>query len=168
LVVGLGNPGPKYVLTRHNIGRRILEHLEAPPRGVSFLVPESFMNESGIEVVREARYKNIQAEEILVVSDDFELPLGRFRFRLSGSSGGHNGLQSILDAMGTNHVPRFRVGIGPVAENQDPADFVLEKFKRSDERIVKETIIPKAYDAVVDAMSKGIEYAMNKYNNITL
>ena len=164
LVVGLGNPGKSYATTRHNIGRRVVELLEKEkPVGVQLYVPDVFMNSSGMPVAQLMRKKRVLPEETLVISDDFELPLGSLRIRLKGSSGGHNGLKSILENLGTQNVPRLRVGIGPVPEGEDPADFVLENFSARDKKQV-EKAIQVAAEAVRVAAAETLETAMNQFN----
>jgi PTH1 family peptidyl-tRNA hydrolase len=164
LVVGLGNPGKSYAGTRHNVGRRVVEFLEKNKiDGVHLLAPEVFMNTSGIPVAQFARKKGVKPEEVFVISDDFELPLGSLRIRLKGSSGGHNGLQSVMDNLGTQDVPRLRVGIGPVPAGEDPADFVLNSFASGEKKRVEEAI-QQAAEAVSVAALEGIESAMNRFN----
>jgi PTH1 family peptidyl-tRNA hydrolase len=167
LVVGLGNPGKKYEGTRHNIGRKVVEGLRDVPLPVSILQPESFMNECGPEVLREAQRKDISAEEILIVLDEFQIPLRQIKILKSGSDGGHNGLKSVLDSLGTQNVPRVRIGIGPLPMDADPADFVLERFSRVDQRLI-EKLLPEFENAVTSATLQGLDAAMNKYNNRTL
>ena len=166
LLVGLGNPGSRYDPTRHNVGYRVIDRLrerETLP-GVRLLKPDSvFMNESGGPVAELARKNGITPAEILVICDDFSIPLGQLRIRLKGSSGGHNGLNSILTTLGTKDVPRLRVGIGPVPEGQDPADFVLKSFTRAESAALT-NIIEKATQAVRMAVTGGAEVAMNTFN----
>ncbi len=164
LVVGLGNPGKNYTHTRHNVGFLVLNRLEqgeAPD--VVLFRPDSFMNQSGGPVSQIARKKGIQPSEILVVCDDFSIPLGTLRLRFKGSSGGHNGLDSILNAFGTQDIPRLRVGIGPVPEGQDPANFVLASFA-SREKPILDDAVALAADAVRTTVTQGFETAMNKFN----
>jgi PTH1 family peptidyl-tRNA hydrolase len=163
MVVGLGNPGKKYEGTRHNIGRMIVEGLREIPLPVKILLPESFMNESGHEVAREAKRNGISPEEILVVLDEFQIPLRQVRILKSGSDGGHNGLKSVLDCLGTMDVPRLRIGIGPLQVG-DPADFVLERFTPDEKKILSE-LFPELENAVTTTITQGLEVAMNKYNN---
>ncbi len=164
LVVGLGNPGKTYAATRHNIGRRVVELLEKEkPEGVALYIPDVFMNTSGVPVAQLMRKKGWQPEELLVISDDFELPLGSLRFRLKGSSGGHNGLKSVFENLTTQNVPRLRMGIGPVPDGEDPADFVLKTFSSSERKAVEEAIAAAA-QAVRVAVNEGIETAMNRFN----
>src|SRR5580765_4263146 len=115
LAVGLGNPGKTYTSTRHNLGYRVIDVLEKEKwDAMDLLKPTGFMNSCGGPVQEEARRNGYSPQDILVICDDFMLPLGSLRLRLSGSSGGHNGLDSILTSLGTPEVPRLRLGIGPV------------------------------------------------------
>jgi len=164
LVVGLGNPGKKYEGTRHNIGRRIVESLQGAPLNVAWLFTEKFMNESGAEVAHAAKYKNIAPEEILVVLDEFQIPLRKLSILTRDSDDGHNGLKSVLECLGTENVPRMRIGIGPLPERSDPADFVLERFSNA-EKPMLESLMPEFENAVTTAVSQGLDAAMNKYNN---
>ncbi len=163
-MVGLGNPGSHYERTRHNLGYRVLDALqEKPPARLLAFRPSVFMNSTGLEVSTLARKKGLIPGDILVVCDDFSIPLGVLRIRLKGSSGGHNGLDSILQSMGTSEVPRLRMGIGPVPDGQDPADFVLKKFSALEKPSVDE-MIARAAEAVRVIDSEGIETAMNRFN----
>lgn len=168
LIVGLGNPGSKYVNTRHNVGYLVIDRLlEQPLAGVRFFKPESvYMNQSGGPVAEIARRNGIEPAEILVICDDFAIPLGTMRIRQGGSSGGHNGLKSIFELFSTMEIPRIRVGIGPVPEGRDPADFVLERFTKEQSSIM-ETMVGHTADAVRLAIEKNLEAAMNRYNNKT-
>jgi len=166
LIVGLGNPGSRYDPTRHNVGYRVIDRLREGESlsGVRLLKPDSvFMNESGGPVAELTRKNGIQPGEILVICDDFSIPLGQLRLRLKGSSGGHNGLNSIMTTLGTQEVPRLRVGIGPVPEGMDPADFVLKPFARAEHAVVQ-SVIEKAAEAARLAVTGGTETAMNKFN----
>jgi peptidyl-tRNA hydrolase, PTH1 family len=166
LVVGLGNPGKKYEGTRHNMGRWVVEKLEPFPL-VRFFEPGCFMNESGREVAQEIRRHGFSTDQVLMVLDDFEIPLGKVRIRSTGSDGGHNGLKSVLEWLQTQDVPRVRLGIGPVPPGRDPADFVLEPFS-SAERKTLEDLLPKFKKAVATVVTEGLDSAMNKYNNQVL
>ena len=183
LVVGLGNPGAEYLETRHNIGflavddfaeslggrwkdwHDLAEILE-PSRPVSakLLKPQQYMNNSGGPVKKLMDYYHITPEEILVVSDDFSLPLGTIRLRLSGSCGGHNGLASILNTLGTNSFPRLRLGIGPLPEKIGAADFVLQKFKKTELSAVRE-MLGKAHETIGTVLAFGAEKAASKIRN---
>lgn len=186
LVVGLGNPGPRYEGTRHNVGFAAVDLFAAAdaraswssaPAGEGVLArvdlgegrrlwaakPHTFMNASGTMVAALARYLKVRPQELLVVSDDFSLPLGRVRLRLRGSSGGQKGLGSILESLGSQEVPRLRLGIGPVPERVDPAAFVLGRFAPA-EREEAGLMAARAAEAIHAACVDGLEAAMNRYN----
>ncbi len=183
LVVGLGNPGRKYEETRHNVGFRVLETLadrfhalgprskfnadywEVQVGGERLLLlrPLTFMNRSGGSVLPARDFYKIENEGILVVCDDMSLPLGRLRFRAKGSAGGQKGLHDVIQRLGTQEIPRLRVGIDAPPENWDAADFVLSKF-RPNELATIETAIQVAADAVETWSKAGIEACMNRYN----
>ena len=164
MVVGLGNPGKKYEDTRHNVGYRVIEALEKqPPIGAKLLKSTGYMNSAGLSVYPIAQKAGIEPSEILIVCDDFSLPLKRMRIRRSGSSGGHNGLQSVLDAFDTQNIPRLRVGIGPVPEGDDPAEFVLRPFRR-DEITEIGVMVAMAADAARLTVMEGLDKAMNQFN----
>jgi PTH1 family peptidyl-tRNA hydrolase len=178
LIVGLGNPGPEYRDTRHNVGFMILDRLAAregaPFRrerrwkaevtqfGSTLLCkPLTFMNLSGESVRPLSSFYKIEPTEILVVLDDMALPLGRLRIRPSGSAGGHNGLQSIIENFGTQAIPRLRVGIG--AALGEAISHVLGRFAL-DEAATLEQSLARAVDAIDCARSLGLAAAMNLYN----
>lgn len=183
LIIGLGNPGPRYRGTRHNIGRAVVEAL-AERLGVSLdrvranarlatcrlgeqrlclAVPMCFMNESGRAVAPLARFYKIPLDRLLVVSDDLDLPLGVLRLRPAGSAGGHRGLESVIAALGTREFPRLRVGIGRPPAGWDPADYVLAPFS-TDEQPLAEQVVQRATEAIQTFLTEGIEAAMNAYN----
>ena len=181
LVAGLGNPGADYAHTRHNIGFMVVDLLayeaglkwEKSSRadavtaklGDALLVkPASYMNRSGYPLQSIAQFLKITPQEILIVLDDFSLPLGRLRIRQSGGPGGHNGLQSIIIQFGTEEVPRVRIGIGP-APAEGSSDFVLSNFFEEEKELLRSTII-RAGDAVKCAVDKGVVSAMNTFNKI--
>lgn len=179
MVVGLGNPGAEYAQTRHNIGFMILDRLaermqaslswkrswEAEvglSEGVFLCKPRSFMNRSGQPLAAVSRFYQIPASEILVVLDDTALPLGRLRFRKGGSAGGHNGLKSVIDHMGTDAIARLRFGIGE-ASGSELSDHVLGRF-RPEEKPILEDALDHAVEGIEFAQAHGIEAAMNQYN----
>jgi PTH1 family peptidyl-tRNA hydrolase len=179
LVAGLGNPGPEYELTRHNVGFLVVERLaaqfgstweksskwdaaSAKCGGVILVKPLSFMNRSGHPLFAIAQFYKIAPQEILVVLDDFALALGRLRLRSNGGSGGHNGLDSIIAQFGTEEIPRLRVGIGS-APMEGSVDFVLGRFFEEEKPLVKSTI-ERAGDAVKCAIDNGLVSAMNTFN----
>jgi len=178
LVVGLGNVGPEYVGTRHNVGFEVLDRvarrLEASRRVVdghseSALVqvedhqsggrrvilawPSTYMNRSGRAVAELLNRLEIGPENCLVVVDDFNLPLGTVRMRQRGSAGGHNGLESIIETLGTEEFPRLRLGIGPPPEGDETVDFVLGRFEKGELDAVK-TMLAKAEEAVILVLSR--------------
>lgn len=130
---------------------------------VRVVKPHTFMNASGDMVVPLARYYKIPPESVLVVADDFNLPLGRIRIRLKGSAGGQRGLESILERFGTKDLPRIRMGIGPVPGRFDPADFVLGRF-RKDEEEARQEMTARAAEAIRVCCEKGVAVAMNSFN----
>jgi PTH1 family peptidyl-tRNA hydrolase len=178
LVAGLGNPGREYQRTRHNIGFMVLDRLAVDAQlpwefsakwnagwaksDVILVKPATFMNRSGEAVAAIANFYKIAAEEVLVVLDDFALPLGRLRLRAQGSSGGHNGLESVFEHFGTESVPRLRIGIG-AAPAQGATDYVLGRFFDEEQPLLDATI-RRASDAVKCAIDKGLIAAMNLFN----
>jgi PTH1 family peptidyl-tRNA hydrolase len=181
LLVGLGNPGREYSVTRHNVGFMVLDRL-ATAMGAAFradkkwkadlavagdvflLKPKTYMNLSGESVSEIARFYKIEPARVLVVLDDMALPLGRLRIRERGSHGGHNGLRSILEHLGTHDVPRLRVGIG---EAPDAATgHVLGRFA-VDERPLVAQSLDRAVEAVRFAQENDLPSAMNRFNTNT-
>lgn len=176
LIAGLGNDDRRYHLTFHNAGHWALDtlaqrlHLEAReskdntlyrhPADVTLAKPRSYMNLCGPRV-REALMRcGGNPADLLVVSDDFALPEGRLRFRRGGSAGGHNGLKSVIEFLGTGDFPRLRIGVGPVPEGVDPADYVLRKV--AVERMG--ALADKAADALAFCIAEGLDAAMNRFN----
>lgn len=179
LIVGLGNPGPNYALTRHNIGFMVLDHLAkrlgfsfrteakwhcdfASHEGVYFVKPTTFMNLSGQSLRAVADFYRIPAEQTLAVFDDAALPLGKLRWRENGSAGGHNGMQSLIDHAGTNAIPRLKIGID-AAEKGTLSGHVLSRFSAEEMPKVQETIV-RAADAIEFAQAKSLPQAMNQFN----
>lgn len=183
IVVGLGNPGPEYEATRHNIGFRVvdriaerfdvriktLEHrslvgrFRVGPATLILAKPQTFMNASGESVKALVRRHDIPAAQVCVVFDDIDLPLGDVRLRPFGGAGGHRGMTSIIECLKSEGFPRVRVGIrGPVYRG-DLVDYVLQPF-RKDERAMAEDAVDRAADAVLFAMEEGWDAAMNRYN----
>ncbi len=183
MVVGLGNPGVKYEKTRHNIGfdclNGVLAKMGSPSlqakfegqfakgrigqRDVCLVWPLTFMNCSGRCVAQFARFYKIETQNILVICDDLSLPLGKLRVRKSGSSGGQKGLNDIIQSLGTQEVPRLRVGIDPTPEHWETSDYVLSKFTATERAIVDDGL-SKAVNAVTCWLSDGIDVAMNGFN----
>lgn len=184
LVVGLGNPGPKYDWTRHNMGFLVIDQLadrEHIPvqrlkhksltntaviggQSVLLMKPTTYMNLSGEAVGEAARFYKIPPERVLVISDDVSLPQGKLRVRRSGSAGGHNGLKNIISHLGTDQFPRIKVGVGGKPHpDHDMADWVLGKFSGPDRKVMEEAIA-RAADAVTLYLEKGPDQAMAKFN----
>lgn len=187
VVCGLGNPGDRYRLTRHNVGFRVVDLLadrwgvtrghvregaarlevdRGEPVGRVLLVkPARFMNLSGAPLRAALRNANADLEtDLLVVADDADLPLGRLRIRRAGSAGGHNGLRDIIDVLGSDQFARLRVGIG---RNGEMVDHVLSTFSLGEEELAREAIATAA-DAVERWLAEGVEAAMNEFNGVDL
>ena len=181
LIVGLGNPGPAYTGTRHNVGFDVADALASRNgialRGEKFhgwfalvgsgeqrfalLKPATYMNRSGRAVLAAVTFYKLEPADLLVVSDDMALPVGRLRMRIGGSSGGHNGLQDIIDRLGTDAWCRLRIGIGgPIG---DPADYVLSRFSTEEADVARNATV-RAADAVECWMEHGPELTMTRYN----
>lgn len=188
IIIGLGNPGKKYELTRHNVGFMVIDKLadSAEFSGVAgafrmkeqyqalvnkgvisgdkamLVKPQTYMNRSGQAVAGIMQNLSEPIGELLVISDDYNLPFGAIRFRRDGSSGGHKGLQSIIEQLGDNKFHRLRVGVG-LPERVDPVEFVLERFTKAEEKEMRE-IISRSVEAIIFYIKNGIEKSMNKYN----
>lgn len=183
LVVGLGNPGKAYHGTRHNIGFRVVDALAArhqvewqsAPRGIEALIgrwrtsdvllgkPLTFMNASGPAVGGLLQFYKIDIADALVVVDEISLELGRLRARPAGSAGGHNGLKSIIGALGSEEFPRLRVGVGRGDARRDLADHVLAAFA-PDEQTVVDEMVDRSVAAAELFVSEGIASVMNRFN----
>ncbi len=187
VIVGLGNPGPEYDRTRHNVGWWILDHLADVWRLQGWKKDGQALVASGVEqgtrvrLVKPLTYMNLSgavlkpylrrpawqaAKDLLVITDDVALPVGTFRIRAQGSAGGHNGLKSIQAALGAQEYARLRVGIRPEDERRlrgDLADFVLDEFGRRDTVLV-EDLMPRIAEAVECWAKDGVETAMNRFN----
>lgn len=188
LIAGLGNPEKKYIGTRHNTGFAAVEALceklgglklnetkfqgvytkarvmtPAGPEQLIIVKPLTYMNLSGNCIAPLANFYKIPAEQVIVVSDDINLAVGRMRIRKGGSAGGHNGLKSIIQCLGTDQFPRVRVGVGQKPEYMDLADYVLAKFDQNDAAVMAATYDAVA-DAILDIVNQGVEHAMNHYN----
>lgn len=183
LIVGLGNPGETYRDTRHNIGFMVLDEI-ARRMGAAFreekrwtglvakftggylLKPLTFMNDSGRSVQAMGHFYKASPAQTLVVYDDVDLPLGRLRFRTSGSAAGHNGIRSLIASLGSDEFPRLKVGISPAdgrPAGERMVGHVLGKF-RAEEQPALQTVIQRAADAVLSAVDRGLETAMNVFN----
>ena len=188
LVVGLGNPGPRYADTRHNVGVRVVERFardhgialdarryasrfgsgwlaNGPRLAVALLAPETFMNRSGEAVaaaVAELGHTDI-AGDLLVVLDDVDLPFGRLRLRAAGGAGGHRGLADVIDRLARSDFARLRFGIGRPPPDQETVDHVLEGFSTAERAVLPERIL-RAARAVEAALRLGVAMAMNEFN----
>jgi len=181
IIFGLGNPGSTYSSTRHNAGYRVIarcaRHFKKRFRKKSqyqvatikifskeiFLVkPLCWMNRSGIAI---KRYMEETYDNFMIIIDDVNLPLGRMRLRNQGSHGGHNGLRSIIEEMGTSAFPRLRIGIGH--QGDDLADYVLSRFTRSEKKVFDQ-VIEKAVEGLIILFTKGIQKAQNFVNSVDL
>jgi len=185
LIVGLGNPGSKYSGTRHNVGfdvvdelaRRLCLEFESAPtnalmarqRGAGMQImlakPLTFMNRSGEAVDRIRLFYRIELSEMLIVTDDANLPLGRLRARPSGSDGGHNGLASVINSLGTDVFSRLRIGIGRGGDGRKLTGHVLSRFDDLESREMKD-VIDRAVDAVQSFVIDGIDVMMNRFNRV--
>ena len=183
LVVGLGNPERKYHGTRHNIGFEVLAELarrhasgkvktkfhgeivEASVAGekITLLSPLTYMNRSGSSVVEAVRFFKVELPELLVICDDFNLPLAKLRFRPRGSAGGQKGIGDIIQRLGTEEFGRLRIGIGEPPPRWDAADYVLSKFKKEEIPEMEEAV-RRAADAVAVWVDQGIDACMNQFN----
>ena len=154
LIVGLGNPGKKYEGTRHNLGFRVIDELEKESvKNAVLFKPDTFMNNSGKAVKEKAGYHKLKPEDIWIIHDDIDLPLVEFKISKGQCSAVHKGVQSIIDELGTKDFNRIRLGICPESGKPDNVeDFVLQKFTKEEEKIVKE-IIDKATQTIQNDLS---------------
>ena len=187
LIVGLGNPGAEFSHNRHNVGFMLLDCL-ADRLGESFsrlesnslltkakyqnkrlllAKPQTFMNLSGQAVSRLVKYYKIPLESLLIVYDDVDLPLESIRIRPNGGAGGHKGVASIIERLGTKEFPRLRLGIGRPSGRKNAAAHVLQNFTKEENEFLEVTL-KRAVDAVLVFVSAGLETAMNKYNETVL
>ncbi len=178
LIVGLGNPGRKYVETRHNVGFMVIDQMAtestlqfadekrwksqiAKDSDRFLLKPQTYMNDSGLAVGKVSSFYKIQADQILIIYDDLDLDFGQLRIRGQGSAGGHNGVRSIISHLGTQNFPRLRVGIG--RKEGESSNHVLGKFS-TEERSILEKSIKEAVLAVTFISDQGISAAMTRFN----
>lgn len=189
--MGLGNPGNQYANNRHNFGFMVIDHIAAardwqfrsggrpylwsegliPAKGGEVAAclskPLTYMNKSGIAARRLLQSYDLPPEQLLVVYDDIDLPLGRIRLRKSGSPGGHKGIKSITEHLQSENFPRLRLGIGPQGNGIPAEDFVLEDFRQSEMTVV-EKILELSEQIIREYLDTDIDSIMNKYNNIDL
>jgi len=183
LVVGLGNPGEQYADNRHNLGFMVVDELarrgragaprekfgaviaEATVAGQRLLLckPQEYMNVSGQAVARVAGFWKVGLGETIVVHDELDLPFERLKLGAGGGPGGHNGVKSIISALGDPAFARVRVGIGRPAPGRDPADWVLSNFSRAESSVLPD-VVARAADAVEAIVSDGLTPAMNRFN----
>ena len=186
LVVGLGNPGPDYAHTRHNVGFRVVDSLAARAGGrfsrhrsgadvlegrlagqrVVLAKPRSYMNVSGTPVVNVLKYFSVPPSELIVVHDDLDLPFGTVRLKRGGGEGGHNGLRSISTSLGTKDYLRARFGIGRPPGRMDPADYVLRGFSAAERREL-DLAVELAADAVEALITEGLEPTQNRFHALS-
>ncbi|MEK7176886.1 MAG: aminoacyl-tRNA hydrolase [Patescibacteria group bacterium] len=172
IVVGLGNPGTEYAHTRHNVGRMMEDYIEDSGKiKAKFLYLPTFMNKSGVGVAKFVKSKK-EAEKLVVIYDDLDLPLGSLKISYSRSSGGHRGVESIIRALKTENFIRLRIGIAPATSGgkirkpkgeKAVLDFILGKFRATEEATLKK-VFKTALDAVETIVSEGKDVAMNKFN----
>ena len=184
MIVGLGNPGREYQGNRHNIGFRLLNYL-SDRLGVAFsgleskslvtksdyhghrlilVKPQTYMNLSGQAVESLVRFYKIPLEQVMVVFDDVDLPFGALRLRPAGGSGGQKGMQSIIDRLGTQDIPRLRMGIDRPPGRMEAADYVLQDFSKSETELLP-GILARAADALLTYIRESLEVAMNQFNS---
>lgn len=183
IIAGLGNPGKEYENTRHNAGFMVMDALadklgadisekkhkalcgKAVIGGekVILMKPQTYMNSSGEALRAASDYYKVDPENVLVIYDDISLAPGQLRVRAKGSAGGHNGIKSIIAHLGTQEFPRVRVGVGEKPPRMDLADYVLGHFSQEEKKIMESTV-KEAAEAVIEAVTEGIEHAMNDHN----
>lgn len=185
-MVGLGNPGEEYRRTRHNVGFRVIEALaELGGKGkfkkkykgefaeiavpacteirVGLLKPQTYMNRSGMSVKEAVKSLGITAEDVIVVHDELDLPLGKIRIKKGGGTAGHKGLESVREFLGTSDFVRVRIGIDKKVGN-DATSHVLGKFRTDEEIILENEVLLLAKDAIISIIKDGVGKAMNSYN----
>ena len=189
MIVGLGNPGREYVGTRHNVGFAVVDELAARwrlsglsarskfggevgqsrrfDRTVVLLKPMSYMNLSGGPVGQVAQFHRIPPERILVVCDDVNLPFGTLRLKPSGGAGGHKGLVSIKQTLGTDGFPRLRIGVGGGDPGRDLSNFVLDRFSTEESRQLT-TVVDRCCQTLEMVLDRGVEVAMSRFNGSAL
>lgn len=184
IIVGLGNPGDKYARTRHNVGFDVVgilaEKENIPVKKIKchalvgegvidgekvvLALPQTYMNLSGQAVVDLMNWYKVSPEDVLIIVDDIDLPMGQVRIRPHGGAGTHNGLRNIVYLTGSDRFPRIRVGVGQKPEGWDLADWVLSKYQTEEDRKVMFDAYLYAADAVRAVVTKGVDKAMNLFN----
>ena len=181
LIVGLGNPGQKYQDTRHNIGFNLIDTLldsdsmsikfkslyskiEINKNSIHIVKPQTFMNESGVAVNEITKFFKIKQENIIVVYDDLDLPIGNLKIKIGGGSAGHNGIKSIEKYIETEKIIKIRIGIGKPVNKAQINSHVLSKFTHN-ENILLKPILQKFEKIIEDIILEGISFAMNKFNS---
>jgi PTH1 family peptidyl-tRNA hydrolase len=183
LAVGLGNPGKAYSRSKHNLGFMVVDEVASrigatlskkgfaalygeavhEEKKLLLLKPQTYMNRSGQSVSQAAEFFKITAEEIIVVYDEMDLPLGNLKIRLGGGSAGHKGIESIIGHLGDDNFVRVRLGIGKPGEKSKAVSHVLSQFTKEENSII-EGMVNRAADAVLEVIANGVESAMNKFN----
>ena len=188
-IIGLGNPGRKYKKTRHNLGFLAIDYLiknlikgknkwqknksgkyiflsaEIFFKKVKFIKPETYMNESGNTLAYLKKREGLKPSEMIVIYDDLDLPFGKIRIKKKGSSGGHKGVQSIINNLKTDKFIRIKIGIANKSlEKSSREKFVLEKFTKEESKFLEEKVFSKLPEIIKTILDKGVEKAMNKYN----
>lgn len=184
LFVGLGNPGTKYESTRHNVGFSFIDSYSRQTQSsledykfdsyygsilkndvrIHLLKPQTFMNESGVAVKKAKNFYKIDNDKTIIIYDDLDLELGQVKIKLSGSSGGHNGISSIIEKIGSNDFPRIRIGIGKPKEKSMTNKYVLSKFTKKEGKIVND-INNLAEQIISTIVFQSISFAMNTFNS---
>lgn len=187
-IIGLGNPGPKYAYTRHNAGYMVVDEIarlhgsvfresgfsmlssmqitsEGTDVCALLIKPLTYMNLSGVAVAQVVREHQLSPGELLVIHDDMDLPFGKIRFKRSGSSGGHRGIESIIAHLGSNEFARLKIGIGRPEPGVDPAEYVLQPFS---ETSAINRLLRLSAEAALYALRHGLDQAMNRYNGASL
>jgi len=182
IIVGLGNPGTAYRMSRHNIGFQVVDHLarinhfsirtkrfkslygtgSIDSEQVVLAKPMTFMNRSGEAVKKVADFFRLKVEDLVVVHDDLDLPFGKLRFKRRGGDGGHQGVRSVIECMGGNNFLRLKVGIGRPPEGMDPAEYVLEVFSGVEQSQLDQ-ILSRAVESLRAVFLEGLEKAMNQF-----
>jgi len=183
LLIGLGNPGREYSNTRHNFGFMLVDRIAVrlnargmkvqskaivmdaryEERKLILAKPQTFMNLSGQSVQGLIHFYKIPLENVMILSDDLDIPFGTIRIRASGGPGGQRGLSSIIEKLGTKDIPRMRLGIGRPPGRMDAADYVLQQFSKDESQTLSETL-DRAADATLEFVMNGLTAAMNKFN----